>query len=174
MEVPILNLALKENKALFNGRVWAYAQQMNAYDRFLESGTTKAYAQEFIPINLDLTKVEGIGRKENWIEETKQWVNFAKEAKELGGEPYLYEMINQLQKGAPINYNRDNIVRVESLLAENSPDVAELVKMGYSEEQAASIYYSQVGTPIKKPDEGSEINWTSIQKPNQIEAFAGR
>ena len=51
---------------------------------------------------------------------------------------------------------------------------AELVKMGYSEEQAASIYYSQVGTPIKKPDEGSEINWTSIQKPNQIEAFAGR
>ena len=174
MEVPVLNLALKENKALFNGRVWAYAQQMNAYDRFLETGTTKAYAQEFIPINLDLTKVEGIGRKENWIEETKQWVNFAKEAKELGGEPYLYEMINQLQKGAPINYNRDNIVRVESLLAENSPEVAELVKMGYSEEQAASIYYSQVGTPIKKPDEGSEINWTSIQKPNQIEAFAGR
>ena len=156
------------------GRVWAYAQQMNAYDRYLEEGYTKEYAQSNIPINLNLTQVEGIGEKQSWLEETKQWLEFVSEGARLAGKPYANEMVTRVVQNLPVNYNRTNPISVESLLAENMPEYQELVTAyGYTPTQAKRIIYSNIGEPIKMPDEGSEINWTSIQKPNAINAFAG-
>ena len=172
--IPGAKYLLKDNYMIANSRIWAYAQQMNAMDRYLEAGYTREEAQKFIPIDLSATKVEGLGQKENWLNETLQWIKFAKEAKSLGGEAYLFEMLNQVNLGRPVNYNRDNVLTVESLLAENMPEYEDLINSGMTEDEAKKYIYARIGTPIVKPNEDGEINWTSIQNPNQIEAFAGR
>lgn len=179
MSVPGANLLLPENKALFNGRTWAYAQQLNAMDEYLQAGYTQEEAQQFIPIKFDTTEVKGLGKGGSWLEETKKWVQFASEAKDKGGSPYLFEMLNQVRSGQPVNYNRENIINVESLMSKDNqgnwkPEILELIQRGWTEEDAEKIYYANTGTPIKKPDVNGEINWTSIQRPQQIEAFAGR
>jgi hypothetical protein len=177
--IPGLNLLLPENKALFNGRTWAYAQQMNAMDEYMERGETQEYAQQFIPIDFRTTNVQSLGKKGGWLQETKDWISFAQEAKDKGGEAYLFEMLNQVRSSQPVNYNRNNIITVESLMAKDSqgnykPEILELVQRGWSEQDAEKIYYANVGQPIVKPNENGAIHWTSIQRPQQIEAFAGR
>jgi len=179
MQYPGLNLLLPENKALFNGRVWAYAQQMNAMDEYLEKGYTQQYAQQFIPIDLSKTEVKGLGKKGSWLQETKDWIKFAQEAKKQGGSPYLFDMLNQVRSGQAVNYNRENIVSVESLMAKDSqgnykPEILELIQRGWSDKDAETIWYAYNGKPIILPNENGTINWTSIQRPQQIEAFAGR
>ena len=155
------------------GRVWAYVQQMNAYDRYLESGYTKEYAQSNIPINLSLTQEE-VGEKLGFIGETKQLLRWIGEAKNLAGEAYAKEALTRVVQNLPVNYNRNNVLSFESLIAEDMPEYNSLVNVfGYTPKQAEEIIYANIGEPIKKPDEGSEINWTSIQKPNMINAFAG-
>lgn len=179
MGIPGLNLLVPGNKALFNGRTWAYAQQMNALDEYLENGYTQEDAQQFIPINLTKSTNKGLGAVGSWLQETKDWIGFAQEAKEKGGSPYLFEMLNQVRSGQAVNYNRDNWLTVESLMAKNSkgdykPEVLELMQRGWSENDAMGIFYKNNGAPIVKPNTDGDINWTSIQRPNQIEAFAGR
>jgi len=171
--IPGGQYLVKNNHMMFNSRTWAYAQQLNALDRYMEAGYTKEEAQKFIPIDVSATKVEGLGQKENWLAETKQWIKFAQEAKELGGSPYLFEMLNQINLGQPLNYNRSKIISVESLMAENMPEYQDLLKV-MPENEAKKYIYSKIGQPIVKPNEDGEINWTSIQNPNRIEAFAGR
>lgn len=179
MGVPGLNLLVPGNKALFNGRHWAYAQQMNAMDEYLTKGYTAEEAQQFIPINLSTANKEGIGKQGSWLEETKEWLKFAQEAKEAGGSPYLFEMLNQVRSGQAVNYNRDYWITPESLMAKDAqgnyrPEILELQQRGYSEDASVGIYYKNTGVPIKKPNTDGDIYWTSIQRPNQIEAFAGR
>jgi len=179
MSVPGANLLLPENKALFQGRQWAYAQQLNALDEYMQNGYTQREAQQFIPIDFSTTEVKGLGRAGSWKEETKKWISFASEAKEKGGSPYLFEMLNQVRSSQPVNYNRENVINVESLLSKDNegnykPEILELIQRGWTEEDAEKIYYANTGTPIKMPDANGAINWTSIQRPQQIEAFAGR
>ena len=173
--IPGGQFLIPENRPQFIGRVWAYAQQLNALDRFMEDGYTLHDAQQYQAIDFSKSEyLDDIGTKEGWLEETKGWMKFAKEAAEVGGSPYVLEMLNQLRKGQPINMDNKRWFRVESVMAENDPTVKEMMDMGVSKTEAHKRFYAEKGVPIVKPNEGSEINWQSIQKPNKIELFAGR
>ena len=173
--IPGGQFLIPNNRPQFIGRVFAYAQQLNALDRFVESGYTLNDAQQFLPIDFSKSEyLDDIGTKEGWLAETKGWMKFAKEAAEVGGSPYVFEMVNQLRKGEPINMNNKRWFRVESVMAENDPTVKELMDMGYSKLESQRRFYEEKGIPIVKPNKDTDINWTSIQKPNQIEIFSGR
>ena len=170
-------LAIPENRPQFIGRVWAYAQQLNAMDRFMEEGKTLTDAQRYLPIDFSKSKFidsDTLGVKENWVKETLGWMKFAKEAADVGGSPYVWEMMNQLRQGNPININTKKWLTVESVMAENDPLVKDLMDMGFSQADATRMFYEEKGVPIVKPNEDSEISWTSIQKPQQIQIFSGR
>ncbi len=173
MAIPGVNLLVPGNRALFNGRVLAYAQQMNALDRFMESGKTREFAQQYVPIDFAKSKISDLGVEGNWKEETKQWVRYAKEGRKVGGRPAIAQIMEEIYKGRPVNYNRDNLIVAESLFAEDSPVVQDMVNKGYSFEFASKMFYEDVGKPIYGNDV-AEIPWTAIQTPNEIEAFAGR
>ena len=173
--IPGGQFLIPNNRPQFIGRVFAYAQQLNALDRFMEEGYTLQDAQQFQPIDFsDSQYLDDIGTKEGWLQETKGWMKFAKEAADVGGSPYVFEMLNQLRKGRPINMDNTRWFRVESLMAENDPAVKEMMAMGLSKTESQRRFYAEKGVPIVKPNEGSDINWQSIQKPNQIEIFSGR
>ena len=168
-------LALPNNRPQFIGRVFAYAQQMNALDRFMEEGKTLNDAQQYLPIDFSKSEyLDDIGTKEGWLKETRGWMQFAGEAARVGGSPYVWEMMNQLRQGNPVNINTKKWLSVESVMAKDDPLVQDLMDMGFSELEATKRFYEEKGVPIVRPNEGSDINWTSIQKPNQIEIFSGR
>ena len=176
--VPGGQFLLPGNKPQFAGRVFAYAQQMNALDRFIEEGKTLDYAKQFVPIDFEdsyILKESDFGEKENWLKETKDWLKFWKEGADVGGSPYVLEMLNQVKRGQPVNINIKNWLSVESVMAEDDPLVQDLIDSGeFTRQEAIAYFYAQKGTPIVKPNLNGDINWTSIQKPNEIELFAGR
>ena len=176
--VPGGQYLLPGNKPQFAGRVFAYAQQMNALDRFIEEGKTLDYAKQFVPIDFEdsyILKESDFGEKENWLKETKDWLRFWKEGADVGGSPYVLEMLNQVKRGQPVNINTKNWLSVESVMAEDDPLVQDLIDSGeFTRQEAIAYFYAQKGAPIVKPNLNGDINWTSIQKPNQIELFAGR
>ena len=174
MAIPVANLLVPGNRALFNGRILGYAQQLNALDRYMETGKTKEWSQQYVPINFAETKVSDLGYEGNWLEETKAWLSYANEARKIAGTPIVAEMYNQVQAGKPVNYNRDNILVAESLFAEDSPIVAELVQRGYSLEDSTRAFYEDNGVPIAGKNINGEIHWNAITRPNEIRAFAGR
>ena len=178
VNVPGGQFLLPDNKPQFAGRVFAYAQQMNALDRYMEEGKSLEYAKKYVPIDFDdsviLKESPDFGTKQNWLEETKEWMKFLGEAKDVGGSPYVLEMINQVKRGQPVNINTKYWLTVQSAMAEGSEEVAELMQQGFSKAEATRLFYEWKGIPIVKPNAEGEINWTSIQKPNEIDIWSGR
>ncbi len=178
LAVPGGQFLLPDNKPQFAGRVFAYAQQMNALDRFVEEGKTLDYAKEFVPIDFEgsyIVNQSDFGQKENWLEETKGWIKAWQEGAERGGSPYVLEMLNQVRRGKPLNINTQNWISVESVKAEDDPLFHDLVTSGeMTRAEYVEWFYNKKGKQIIKPNLNGDINYQSIQKPNEIELFAGR
>tara|TARA_R100000742_G_C4279602_1_gene104695 strand:+ start:945 stop:6980 length:6036 start_codon:yes stop_codon:yes gene_type:complete len=174
MGIPGVNLLVPGNRALFNNRILAYAQQLNALDRYMETGKTKEWSQQYVPIDFADTKVTDLGYEGNWIEETKAWLGYANEARKRAGKPVIAQIHEEVVSGRPVNFNRDNVLIGESMFAEDSAIVADMVQKGFSFEESAKAFYEDNGRAIIGRNNDGEIHWNSLVNPNEIKAFAGR
>ena len=156
------------------GRIWRYYEDLRRYDELLEAGVSPEIAQLNIAAVVRGTQVSGIGTKQG-INEWREVLDSFKEAVDMAGENYGWTAAKKVMRGEKLNYDRENSFFFESLFAEEDPRYHELLKIHNGDEKKAkAIYYENVGTPIKRRDEGGELNYLSIENPNKIAFFADR
>ena len=157
------------------GRAWKYIQALAAYDKMLIDGVAPDQAAKNIKIDISGADVPNLGIDTSWRDDVKKTIDIISEAKDKAGEPILNAMIREAQAGKPLNYNRDNWFTFETIDARKMPHYQDLTKIyGYNDQQAVDLIYKHIGRPLAPLEESGEINYLSLEKPNQINFFAGR
>ena len=169
------------------GRSVAYLRELREYNTLLKDRYTPAQAQKQLSIDLSGTKIANLGEELSTLESLEQQIDMIQEAHRMGGEPVLANMLRQVWRGEPLNFDRATKITLESVKAEKTPYYIELTtKYGMSGDEARDFIYKHIGSPLKGTydastkqsnyafDEGGEIHYTSAFNPNKINFFAGR
>ena len=167
--------ALTPGQPMQVGRSVAYLRDLRQYNKLLKDGYTSKQAQKKLSIDLSGTKIANLGEELSTLESLEQQIDMIGEAHRMGGEPVLANMLRQVWRGEPLNFDRATKITLESVKAEKTPYYVELTnKYGMSGDEARDFIYKHIGSPIKDFDENGEIHYTSAYNPNKVNFFAGR
>ena len=155
-------------------RVWKYTQALNLYDKYLEEGFTREQAQQSINMHVMNADIPNIGTDKGLVGELDEWIKMWDTAWEMGGENQFYAAASAAFSGEAVNFDRNRKFLFESIAAEESPEYQRLRIMGYTEKEAADIFYKKMGKPIKFDAYTGTLNYTSVLNPNKILFYAGR
>lgn len=174
------------------GRLMEYRAALSKADELMQNGMSLAEAQDTQFIDISRSEVPGLGVDQGFFGEAKKELLIAQEAWLKSGETRLGALWNAVASNGvlskeydifgmkigkvdkPVNFDRNAIAMFRPVLAEDTAMYSDLIERQLSPEKAKEIVYNTIGKPLVAPDKDGELYYTSLNRPNSINFYAGR
>ena len=162
---------LLPGKPFTRGRAVEYYSAVKQAQDYMEQGMSLQEAQDRLMIHIKDSDV--LNRGEGSV---------FKEAYDVSGQTNLGALWNAVWNNGvlptkgdkPINFDRNTIIGFEPVVPQETELYKYYTNAGYSNQAAYDKTITAIGKPLSRRNEGGDLFYTSLERPNKVNFYAGR